>query len=121
MIWNGFEKRRFPRAKFPCKILIFLPQEHTLITHTENIGCGGVRVIIEGGLKLFSIVGLEIFITPDQPIKCKGKIVWQLKTANPLTNDILLFDVGLEFIDIKDSDKKKINTLVENLLKKEEC
>ena len=75
MDWEGIEKRRFVRANFPCKIAIYTPAQHILASHTENIGAGGVRVILEEKLEIASNVGLEIYLEKE-PIVCEGKIVW---------------------------------------------
>lgn len=121
MEWHGKEKREFPRAKFPCKIIIYLPKEHALVTHTENIARGGVRVIIEELLSSSSVVGVEIFIKPSQPIKCKGRVIWQLQSANPLIQDSLLFDTGLEFMAIDEDDKKRLSEVLEEFIKGSQC
>lgn len=121
MEYLGSEKRRFPRAAFPCKILISLPQEHTLVTHTENLGFGGVKVIVEEDLKVSSSVGLEVFIGFSKSINCKGKIVWALEVKNPLSKDIILHEIGIEFIDLSDVDKDKICQLMESIIEESDA
>ncbi len=116
--WQGREKRRFPRAKFPCKVVIYLPWEHVLVTHTENIGCGGIRVVVEEDLDVSSVVGVEVFFDNEKAIRCKGKVVWKLEVKNPLAEDVLFFDLGLEFMDIKEKDKEIIKKLIDSLLEK---
>ena len=115
--WAGQEKRRFPRAQFPCKIVMYLPSEHTIITHTENIGCGGVKVILEEEIQVSSEVRLELFIDKSRAIQCKGKVIWQVPIKNPLLESRSFFDVGLEFIDIASSDSALVSKLVESLIK----
>ncbi len=119
MSWEGVEKRRFPRAKFPCKVKILLPQERTLVTSTENIGMGGVRVILDENLVLFSIVGLEIFIEDAHPVRCKGKVVWGIEVINPLIGRESKFDIGMEFLDITPYDQERIKRVVEKLIKEQ--
>lgn len=114
--WEGAERREFPRANFRCKITVFIPFRHAIVTYTKNIGCGGIRVIIEERLKLFSIVGLEVCIDGGAPLQCKGKIVWQLEEVHPLRKDVVVFDIGLEFVEIKDSDKERVNAVINRLL-----
>ncbi len=116
--WCGVEKRKFPRAKFPCKIVVYLPQQHTVVTHTENIGCGGVRVIVDENLEVSSVVGIEIFLDSGEVLRCKGKVIWKLEEKSPLAKDALLFDLGLEFMDMKKEDKKTIEHIVAALLEK---
>ena len=76
-----------------------------------------MRIIVEDNLSLGTVVGIDIFLDSDTIIKCKGKVVWQLTNKNPLTEKDMLFDVGLEFIDIKDADRKTLKEVVDRLLK----
>jgi len=82
MDYQGIEKRRFVRAKFPCCITIHTLHDHIITTYTENISAGGVRVIIEEKLEMASTVGLEIQINKNI-IVCKGRIVWVVDRERP--------------------------------------
>jgi len=106
--------RRFVRANFPCKITIYTPDEHTLCTHTENIGAGGIKVIIEEHLETSSLVGLELMLKTT-PIVCKGRVVWVTKKESIARRGFFLFDTGIEFYEIKDKDQKKIKSFVEKI------
>ncbi len=115
MVWDGKEKRRFVRANLPCKIIIYTPREHTIITHTENIGAGGVRVILDEDLNISSVVGLEIFLY-DEPIECEGRIVWTIEKEESETPGIGRYDTGIEFYKISDKDRDVINNFVEGMV-----
>lgn len=115
MKWDGVEKRRFVRANFPCKIEVHIPKELSIHSHTENIGEGGVRVIIEKKLDMDSMVDLQIYLGKES-IDCKGKIVWVVEKINPLDKEALFFDTGIEFRDINDDDRKLIGNLVEMII-----
>ena len=43
MTWEGLNRRRFPRVKFPClvKVIVNGVVFETHLTHTENISIGG--------------------------------------------------------------------------------
>ncbi len=115
MAWDGIEKRRFVRANFPCKIIIYLPQEHSLMSHTEDIGAGGLRVIIKEELELSLIVGLEIFLN-GEPIICKGRVVWNIEREKESSKDKNRYDTGIEFYEIKEEDRRVIDNLVEAII-----
>lgn len=117
MNWQGSERRRFPRADFPCKIIVYTPDDHVLLSHTENIGAGGIRVILDEKLKLHTQVGLEIYIR-SHPIKCKGRVVWVLERIEPVYKEAIKFDTGIEFLDISNEDREIISVVVEQLIKK---
>jgi len=111
MAWDGAEKRNFVRANFPCKIIIYTPSEHILISHTENIGAGGVRVIIEESLDISSLVGLEVFLGGARII-CKGRIVWVVEKSGSKKSEANIWDTGIEFYEIAERDKKVVGSFV---------
>ena len=115
MDWEGLEKRRFVRAKFPCKIIVHPPCEHVITSHTEDISVGGVRVIISDNLDISSLVGLEIYLK-EKPIACKGRIVWVVEKANAASDKSCMFDTGIEFYEISEKDKETIGKLVETIV-----
>jgi c-di-GMP-binding flagellar brake protein YcgR len=118
MVWNGIEKRRFVRANLPCKIIVYTPTEHIIITHTENIGAGGVRVILDECLNISSIVGLEIFLD-DEPIKCESRIVWVIEKETSNIAKDRRWDTGVEFYKIDEEDRNIVNNFVEGVVANE--
>ncbi len=127
-MWNGIEKRRFPRAEYPCHVRVRRPAKKGVLrkkimeefsTHTENIGLGGICVSLEKDLGLFSPVEIDIDLNDNKPfIMAKGTLVWVVRRMN-LTNK-KQFDTGIEFLDLKDLDRVRIEKVVEACLKKEE-
>lgn len=111
MNWDGVEKRNFIRANFPCKIVIYTPSEHAIVSNTENIGAGGVRVIIEESLDISSLVGLEIFLGGNQII-CKGRVVWVVARAGSQESEADSWDTGIEFYEIEERDRKAVEGFV---------
>lgn len=116
--YNGIEKRKFLRARFPCKISIANFPEHTVSTHTENISAGGVRVIIGEKIEIGSTVGLEMYLK-EAVIACKGKVVWVVDKASPYKKGIHYYDTGIEFCDISDRDRNLINSMVEKVARQD--
>ncbi|MDD4955024.1 MAG: PilZ domain-containing protein [Candidatus Omnitrophica bacterium] len=118
MDYQGIEKRRFIRAKFPCVILIHTLHEHVITTYTENISAGGVRVVIEEKLETSSTVGLEIQIKSNT-IACKGRIVWVVDKESPYKKGVFYYDTGIEFYEIKEEGRHIISDAIEEILKTE--
>lgn len=111
------EKRGFPRANVACKISV-VSGERLLIfsSHTENIGAGGIRVIIEEKIEYSTAVDLDLFLLDkEKPLKCKGQIVW-INEIKPTENKPRLFDTGIQFIEISDSDRRQIRKFVHTVL-----
>jgi len=117
-MWDGINRRKFPRANYKCLISIKRRlTSKTISTQTENIGAGGICVIIKDDLGLFQGVDLELFVDEkNPPIKCGGTVVWVVKKASSKKGSYL-FDTGIEFIDIRPEDREKISELVEQILK----
>lgn len=121
-MWNGMNKRAFPRAVYPCKVKVivrfFL---FTFDTFTENIGIGGICVILDKKLNKFSDVDLEVFLSDGEiPIKCLGRVVWVVKRSQFLQHKPSQYDTGIEFVDIGSRDRARITALVDKLRQQEE-
>jgi Tfp pilus assembly protein PilZ len=121
MIWEGINKRKFPRVSYKCLIRVSEEGvEDTIETFTENIGSGGICVVLEKRLGLFEKVSMCIFIEEGaNPIECRGSVVWVVKSNSSVRSEVDLYDTGIEFQDIKAEDRKRISTLVVDILEAE--
>lgn len=87
-------------------------------THTENIGIGGICVIVDEDLHIFRTVELELFLeNGESPISCNGSIMWVVKKTGPKGKTA--FDTGIEFVNLKEEDRTRLTSIVEEVLKKE--
>ena len=118
MAEEGSERRIFTRALFPCKILISSPVR-MLTSHTENVSEGGIRVILEEKVPVFTMVGIELFVDKNKPMKCKGKVAWIKEIINPIERQATMYDVGIKFVDLSDFDKVYIKKLVDACVPKD--
>lgn len=118
-MWNGIDKRRFPRANYQCVIRIRrFKDPEAIYTQTENIGVGGICVFLDRSLKLFEEVGLELIIEDSSSaIECMGKVVWEISRKD-IKDKKQTFDVGIEFLDLNEKDKARIEIIVEEVLSK---
>ncbi len=111
-MWNGIDRRRFPRADYPC--LIRLKKKNSpevFSTHTENIGIGGICVSLEKDIGRFSEVTVELDLLDGKGlIVSDGITVWIIKSS-------IKYDTGIEFKDLKDEDRARINIIIERCLK----
>jgi len=118
-MWEGINRRRFPRANYKCIISIKskgnMPK--LITTRTENLGMGGICVVLEQSFNIFSNVELELILDDSSaPIRCAGSIVWVVKKTNPADNNAVSYDTGVEFINIKEADRARIGQIVEKIL-----
>jgi len=111
------ERRGFPHAKVTCKISIVSGDKPLVFTsHTENIGAGGIRVIIAEKIEYDKAIDLELFLLDrEKPLKCKGQIVWA-REIKPTEVNPRLFDTGIQFIEISESDRKEIKNFVDTVI-----
>lgn len=120
-MWNGIDRRKFPRARYKCLIHIRKKESSKSIsTNTENIGPGGICVIIKDNLGLFQGVNLELSLEDGEtPIKCAGTIVWVVKKRPEVKQGSYTYDTGIEFIDLDPAGRKRIVKIVDDILKKQ--
>lgn len=117
--WDGLNRRKFPRANYPCLIIIRNPHvgSEAMLTHTENVGIGGVCIILKRSLKLFTPVELEIdLLDTDTHIKCEGKVVWCVQRRSSEEKKPSFYDTGIEFMNINHKDQQHINAVVHRLV-----
>ena len=113
-MWNGIDRRKFPRVEYRCNIVINTNSgEKSISTKTENIGSGGVCVLLDDDLGLFQGVALEIFENElAQPIRSRGTVVWVVKKQeNPRATEHI-YDTGIEFVDMEFGDRERLIKLV---------
>ncbi|MBF0387968.1 MAG: PilZ domain-containing protein [Candidatus Omnitrophica bacterium] len=120
MSWEGLNRRKFPRAYFPCfvKIGINGKAEDGLLTHTENISTGGICVILRKSVERFALVNVEIdLMDGEEHILCQGKAMWVVrrKAIDPLKPSF--YDIGIEYVGLKEESRQQIAKVVVNLAK----
>lgn len=117
-MWQGMERRRFPRADFPCKIIVRKRGTITKFTsRIVNIGVGGVCVILNQEIPRYTYLELMIFLDDKQsPIDSDARVVWTVK--KDIEEDIEV-DTGIEFINLKQEDRSRIDKIVKECLKKQ--
>ncbi|MFP4473517.1 MAG: PilZ domain-containing protein [Candidatus Omnitrophota bacterium] len=117
--WEGMNRRQFPRVNYPCMLTVNIKDhDQPFLTHTENLGVGGVCVMHSRKFPMFSEVGLEIDLMDfEGHIQCRGKIVWLVRRRAENDDKPLMYDIGIEFIDIKTADRARIEAVVQRMVK----
>ena len=119
--WQGLDKREFPRIKFPCLIVIRNGSDddsEKILTHTDNIGVGGVCVALRQSIKMFSIVGVELdLLDLGNHICCQGKVVWNVEKKSDDKKESRVFDIGIEFADIEEKDQQRLQEIIVRIAK----
>jgi hypothetical protein len=118
------ERRRHPRIKLKYNITIIcegevllgMPGEYSFHTFTENLSEVGVMVKLEKRLQNSSIVKLRLFVTEKAPFECKGSIAWTNR-VNPDNTKPDVFETGIQFIELGDTEQKIIGNLIRSFIK----
>ena len=116
-MWSGINRRKFPRAEYPCKITV-KRKDHpdTLTTHTENIGIGCICVMLTKDLGIFAPVEIQLDLLDAKPVvECDGAVVWIVEKKQEQEEE-KRFDTGIEFTNLKRKDAERINNIVELVL-----
>ena len=114
------EKRKFPRVEVICKIsTVYAERLLVFDAHTENVGEGGIRVILQQRLNASTPVNLELFLSQTkEPVKCQGEVVWA-NEIKPEGVNPRLYDTGIKFLEIDNQNKDIISEFVRSAISKE--
>jgi len=117
--WEGLNRRRFPRVKYPCLVTIWMEdgsQKETFLTHTQNLGIGGICLKHDQRLKMQAKVSVEIdLMDMDGHIQCDARVVWVVQCKDHDKRKPMTFDVGLEFDNIAEDDRLRVSQIVQRL------
>ena len=114
-MWESLDVRKFPRLNIECDIEVHEAKTSLhFSTVTQNIGAGGVCVILNRELPRLTPVFLRLRL-PDglPPVECSGKGCWAIRSRFLFKNENQ-FDTGIEFLDIKPEDGRRIKLLIES-------
>ena len=79
---------------------------------SRNISAGGLCLIVYEDVPVGSLLALSVYFPDlDFPIICKGKVAWS-KAFAVADEEKKRYDIGVEFVDISDEDRQKINQCV---------
>jgi hypothetical protein len=104
------ERRIFPRSNINCKISVISDFRILVFnTEVENIGEGGIRVVLREKLGVSTPLDIEIFpADKGMPIKCKGEVIWGNEKV--IKEKEHVFDTGVKFTYISEEGKARIRS-----------
>ena len=113
-MWDGFDKRKFPRIQAKCEIKVYAGEaSEPLKTVTENVGMGGVCVILDKGYDRFTPCKVKIELNQKTAIQCEGKIVWSVRTKDVKSHRVS-HDTGIEFTKVEEKAKIELAAFLES-------
>ncbi|MBI4387570.1 MAG: PilZ domain-containing protein [Candidatus Omnitrophica bacterium] len=115
-MWDGFEGRKFPRVHTGCLISIKrldAVEEKQITARTENIGIGGICVVLDEPLPKFSKIHVELDLSDGgEPLACRARVVWMVESRNLVTSKIA-HDTGIEFIGLTEKGEARIKKVIQ--------
>ncbi len=112
MAWAGLDQRVFPRISARCDISIHDRIGGAIKAKTQNLGLGGVCVILDCELAKLSQVHLRLTLEDTtQGVDCDGRVVWMVRSKEPSSGKVS-FDIGIEFLNLKPKDQDLITAFI---------
>ena len=107
------ERRKYPRLKIVVDVDYNIHLDEASCenkkTKSKNISSGGICIFVSEDIKLGSILDLNFKLTNDDPIiKTKGLVVWT-NSFEVQSERQTIYELGIEFTEISESDKALIN------------
>jgi c-di-GMP-binding flagellar brake protein YcgR len=96
-------RRRYPRLKAP---VFYRPAGPAFLHHrraTIDISLGGMRVYSDDEMTVGTALVIDLLLAEDTTAQCWVRVAWVEKLAE---SSGALYDVGLEFTDIADEDRR---------------
>ncbi|MBU1122465.1 MAG: PilZ domain-containing protein [Candidatus Omnitrophota bacterium] len=80
---------------------------------SKNVSVGGISLILyDEKLEIGDIINLEIQLPQEENVFAKGKVVWINEFEIMGQVNKKRYDVGVEFVDIKELDSNRIKKYV---------
>jgi hypothetical protein len=121
MSWEGMDRRKFPRVMYPCMVKVIYSDgsQESILTHTENIGQGGLCVTLKNGINLFTPVEMEVdLLDLNEHITPQGKVVWNVRRKSIEKIKPMFYDIGIEYTEISKKDQERLRANLQLLIDK---
>jgi hypothetical protein len=106
----GSEKRRFKRITYNADIEIVSPKDKGGAAQTLDVSKGGLCFVSERALETDAEVNIRLVLRKrTRPIHATARVAWVKKVERLPGDTDYKYKVGLEFLGLKDKDKKIIS------------
>ena len=115
---DNVEKRRFPRLNTSVDIEYGIFKKESLQEGkavTKNISAGGICFVVCEKIEIDTILDIKFNLKDiNYTIKARGKVV-RSSCFTAISDNIARYDLGVEFIEIRDADRQKLSQYVLNV------
>jgi len=102
------ERRKFPRVRISVEVEAKHSDWPLIKAKSSDISVGGIRLFLPNKLPKGKVMELEVSL-PFPPVVTHGKVVW-IKEVK--TKEGKFFQTGIEFTELKPTDKAKIEAFI---------
>ncbi len=110
------ERRKYPRLSINVEVEYTLLKRASLqlkSAQSKNISAGGICIILLEKLEVGTPLEFKFSLPGyDRIIKCEGRIAWLQEFLIGENNSISGYNAGVEFSNISEEDRNKINEYV---------
>ncbi len=108
-LWDGFNKRKYPRIPVTCDVVVEpIGKKQSFTVTTEDVGMGGLSVLLPEQLERFDRCKISIELRDGKsPVECIGRSVWIIPSHDPKSAR-KHYDTGLEFIGLDEASKLRL-------------
>ncbi len=97
-----------------CEIVVHPERGNPISAVTENLGTGGVCILLPKPLERFSTCRLRLQLNdPLPPIDCTGKVVWIIPTKKDAKETKPSYDIGIEFVNLSEEADGALRRLIQ--------
>lgn len=114
-MWDTRERREYARAKIPIRVKIFKGEGDYILTYSEDISLGGVRVVLDEEIDRQE-VNLELN-AEGRIVVCKGLVAWISEMEKSVSNAPSRYDIGIKFLQLEAADRERIRDIVRQYFK----
>ena len=113
---TDFNKRKFPRAYYPCYLTLWLENKFdTIFTRTVNISAGGVLVSLDQGLQVGVKTDVRIEFAENISFDCCGRILRCMEEEGKK----IKYSVAVVFEGLDEDKVSRLKEHIDRLLLKE--
>ena len=103
------ERRRYPRIHASYVEYTAVKGTDLKKSFTENVCPGGICFLVDEKVRKRTILFLKIYLPVlKYAIEAKGRVVWVRESAFLSVKKRKHYDLGVELIEIEESDREKI-------------
>lgn len=118
--WEGSNRRNSVRIKYPCLVIIRTAagKKESILCHTENVGSGGIQVVLKRDIPTGTAVDIELdLLNIGNHVKCKGEVVWIVPKSKQEKRKEIFYDVGVIFKNLNKNQALKIEKVMNRVSK----